>query len=110
MQQMPSSDVDVTQQMMANMRMSSRDGYLPYDKMTAPQPNAYGYTVTENIVGDQNFPNKKWSCGDTECCGIRSNPHQPPAASAKCSPCECIETAPAGESPNAPIPFKRLIM
>jgi len=95
------------QKMMENMWLSSPDGMNPYDTRTAPQPHAYDYTITENFLGDQTFPNKKWCCGDTNCCGVNAKDFPPPKP---CKPCECVNPCSPGESPNAPIPFHRLLM
>jgi len=42
---------------------------LPHDWTTAPQPHAQEYRLSKN---DALFPNKKYNCGDTQCCYDRA--------------------------------------
>lgn len=97
--------------MMADMTMPSRgpDGLRPYDPMTAPQPNAFNYRISED---DPYFPNKKWNCGDTDCCNERQRQPvlPPPPQAQKCEESPCVEPAAPGPSPNAVYSIKRLIM
>jgi len=65
-----------------------RGEQLPYDPRTAPQPHAHDYQLTNTTRG---FPNRKWNCGDTNCC------HKVDPAAGLEQPCEkpkCVEYGP----------------
>jgi len=103
-------EIEKMQEMLLKMPTPSRgsDGLRAYDPATAPQPNAFSYRVTED---DAFFPNKKWNCGDTDCCKLRPpGPMVLPQEAAKCEACPCVEPIEPGVSPNATISIKRLLM
>jgi len=60
-----------------NLENVAISGNLEYDPMTAPQPNAHSYRISEN---QEFYPNKKWNCGDTDCC----HPHPPSTTTTPC--------------------------
>ncbi|CAL8112491.1 unnamed protein product [Orchesella dallaii] len=69
-------------------------GQMLHDPRTSPQPNAYAYKVFKD---NPYYPNRKWNCGDTDCC----NPRPPPAKTdEKGECCECVETEEPQPNPN----------
>ena len=104
-------EIESTREKLFQMPMPSRglDGQRAYDPMTAPQPNAFSYRISED---DPLFPNKKWNCGDTDCCNDRivRQAVSLPQQVQKCEACPCVEPPNPGVSPNASVHTRRLLM